>query len=671
MNEGKPSVRGAAMPRAAGGQITVFTSLIMMCLFAVFCVLVESARTAGARWYLQMAADSAMDSVFSQYHRRLWDSYRLLFAEYEDEKEVTAAFAGFLQPYLEVENWYPIEYQTAEVEELLRATDDSGIYLEQEILDYMKYGVWNLDFEVETENLLMDYGRQAEAVKQIAESYRGHAKEALKLERALESISENLAAQGEYKQQGLARLHGFNGPGFRRSATDLIKKLEKVPELVAAYRKRADELARGLERSRNACQPQRDQCSDQVNELLEEEIREYEAYVSLDGERRQEIEQLEPWSRQQIIRVKAMIEEAREVERIIEEWEDDEDDGDDGPDLDVLWRPVIHHFEQLEIRRLSFRHGVKDKEKEGWLNQVEQMYRAGLLAMLAPDGTQISDRHVDLSEVPSHTEMVADEGRRIPLMDHLMVNEYCGEFFREFCDSGFGTADYQDDLEPEENEREKEHALEYEMEYLIGGNGADEENLSSAVHRLLAIREGLNLVHILSDTAKRAEARNLALAVTGVAAVTPLVLVTAFFIMSVWALGEAMMDIRGLLAGKKVPVLKKAEDWNLSLDGLLAMGSNREVDTGGGQRGLDYLSWLKILLFLDRIVQQEYRMMDVIQMNLRLEQNSFRMHRGVYRLKITGKLCGKHVFYSLGFVENLTGQQEHRYPMEVHAERVY
>ena len=36
------------MRRTADGQITVFFSLIMMCMFAFFCVILESARTAGA-----------------------------------------------------------------------------------------------------------------------------------------------------------------------------------------------------------------------------------------------------------------------------------------------------------------------------------------------------------------------------------------------------------------------------------------------------------------------------------------------------------------------------------------------------------------------------------------------------------------------------------------------
>ena len=32
-------------------------------------------------------------------------------------------------------------------EEIVRAVDGHGAYLEKEILDYMKYGIWNLDFD--------------------------------------------------------------------------------------------------------------------------------------------------------------------------------------------------------------------------------------------------------------------------------------------------------------------------------------------------------------------------------------------------------------------------------------------------------------------------------------------------------------------------------------------
>lgn len=640
------------------GQITVWTSLVMMCLFALFCVLVESARTAGARWYLQVAVNSAMDSVFSQYHRQLWDSYRLLFAEYENGEEVAEDFAAMIQPYLETENWYPLQYESAEVEELLCAVDDNGAYLEKEILDYMKYGVWKLDFDFDSVGRLQESGQEAEAVKTVAASYRGHAKKALNLEKSLEAISENQAEQAQKKAKGLSCLRSYDGSGFRSHARKLIHRLEKIPKLVEAYSKRADELAQGLEKSRSSCAPQRELCTDSVDRLLEEEIQEYEAYVAQDGARRQEVERLTALSAEQIRYVEQVIEESEEVERIIDAW-DDGDEDNDGPDLGALWAPVIRRFQRLELAALSFTHGVKDKEKEGWLNQVEQMYRGGLLSLLLPEGAQVSGNRVDLEEVPSQAELMAEGARGISMMDHLLVNTYCGEFFHCFCE----------DTEP--GEQPEHTVLQYEVEYLLGGDPTDEANLSTAVHRLLAIREGLNLIHILSDSARRAEARNLAMAITGLAGVTPLVLVTTFFVMSVWALGEAIMDVRGLLAGRKVPIWKSAEDWSLSTEGLLQMGSKKDAEAGGGENGLSYLSWLKVLLFLDDIVLQEYRMMDVMQVNLAQAQSSFRMRRGVYQVKLKGRFCGKHVFFSLGFVENLLGQTDHRYVMKVAAERVY
>ena len=70
------------------GEITVFLSLIMVCIFSLILGLLDSARTTGARLYLEMSANSAMASVMSQYNRNLWDMYHLLFLEYESETAV-------------------------------------------------------------------------------------------------------------------------------------------------------------------------------------------------------------------------------------------------------------------------------------------------------------------------------------------------------------------------------------------------------------------------------------------------------------------------------------------------------------------------------------------------------------------------------------------------------
>ena len=412
------------MRRTADGQITVFFSLIMMCMFAFFCVLLESARTAGARWYLQTAASSAMDSVFSQYHRKLWDTYRVLFAEYDTPEDVTDAFGGFILPYLEMETWYPIQYTGAQAEEIIRATEGQGVYFEKEVLDYMKFGIWHMDFDADTVQGLWNSAKEAASVKNMAESYRRHAREALKLEKSLEAISENLEEQQKLKNSGMSALNSYDGSDFRRAAEKMIRKLEQIPGLVRSYRRKADDLAKGMEISRAKYEKESGDCGEEIQGLLEEEIQQYESYVNADGERRQEIEALEPWSKQMIVELNHLIEESYEVEEIIDEWEDDEEEGGEGPDLDALWSPVEHGFGSLSIQKLSFVHGVKDKEKEGWLEQVSSMYQDGFLKLVVPEGKEISNRASELEEVPSHRDMKPETVRTVNFLDHLLIDEY-------------------------------------------------------------------------------------------------------------------------------------------------------------------------------------------------------------------------------------------------------
>ncbi len=675
------------------GQITVFISMILMILFAFLCVLMESARTAGARWYLQMAASSAMDSVFSQYHRELWDRYRLLFAEYESPKEIEQDFAGFLLPYLETKNWYPMALEQTAAEEIVRATDGHGAYLEKEILDYMKYGVWKLDFEGDAVPELWDYEREAEAVTEMAQSYRLRTRDVWKLERVLEDISGNLDRQRTFREQGLNSLSSYDGAGFRREAERMIGELRKIPGLVRQYEKEADKLATVLASDRQEQNARADRFSAGTAATLEEEIQEYEAYIAEDGKRRQEIRDLDLSSAEQIQRLEALIELSYEVEREIEEWEDDDDeDGDGGePDYESLWRPVRNGLEGIVIPVLSFAHGIQDKEKEGWLKQVEQLYQEGMLGLLVPDGHQISEKLASTAELPSHTESYEEGAGSGSMVDHVLVNEYCGMFFSQFCSgaeqknisekrekrkglSKTGTDPGEttgDGTKPEIQLETQAQVLDYEIEYLLFGNASDRENLSDAVHRLLAVRSGLNLIHILSDSGKREQARALAAVITGAGSITPLILVTTFFVMSVWALGEALMDVKGLLAGKKVVLLKTSEDWTLDVENLLVLGRDGTLEAGGGERGLSYLSWLKILLFVEPAVRQEYRIMDVIQLNLGQGKSGFRMRNGVYQVHMSGNVCGKYLFFSPAFVENMTGNRETGMNLTVKVERRY
>ena len=118
-------------------------------------------------------------------------------------------------------------------------------------------------------------------------------------------------------------------------------------------------------------------------------------------------------------------------------------------------------------------------------------------------------------------------------------------------------------------------------------------------------------------------------------------------------------------------LFKAAEDWTLSAEKLLALGRDGKPDTGGGERGLSYLSWLKILLFVEPLGCQEYRIMDVIELNLAQGKSGFCMRNAVYQVQMSGNVCGKHLFFSPAFVGNLTGNRDYSMMMTVKAERLY
>ena len=61
------------------GSITVFFSLSLTIVITLICTTIETVRLNGLQQQLDMAADSALDSMFASYDRQLLEQYGLLF----------------------------------------------------------------------------------------------------------------------------------------------------------------------------------------------------------------------------------------------------------------------------------------------------------------------------------------------------------------------------------------------------------------------------------------------------------------------------------------------------------------------------------------------------------------------------------------------------------------
>ena len=114
-----------------------------------------------------------------------------------------------------------------------------------------------------------------------------------------------------------------------------------------------------------------------------------------------------------------------------------------------------------------------------------------------------------------------------------------------------------------------------------------------------------------------------------------------------------MLDVRALLKGKRVALLKKQGDWNFSLQGLQNYTGSEEAEKDS-KNGLNYQEYLLALLVLQGKTEQIFRTMDVIQMNMCAEETEqFRMRDCLVGTQVEASFSAPAVFIALPMVRRL------------------
>lgn len=163
--------------------------------------------------------------------------------------------------------------------------------------------------------------------------------------------------------------------------------------------------------------------------------------------------------------------------------------------------------------------------------------------------------------------------------------------------------------------QEKEGAgLDYQVEYLLEGKGTDTENLKAVVNKLLLFREAANAAYLYGDAAKMAEISAMAASVAAVAVAPYLQPLLETSILFAWAYIESVQDVKLLLSGGKVPVIKAASDWQTSLSSILDFKGGTVFK--GTSRGLNYQQYLSMFLLTKRENELLFSMMDVMEMDI-------------------------------------------------------
>ncbi len=267
------------------------------------------------------------------------------------------------------------------------------------------------------------------------------------------------------------------------------------------------------------------------------------------------------------------------------------------------------------------------------LDVIRQVQQMGLLGLVFPADRQLSQAEVRLEELPSHRELEKGMGSGIAVSDQGMANQL---LFLQYMMKHLGSFE-------KENAQE---GLRYQLEYVIGGKGSDRENLECVVKELLAVRTAANMVHLLRDAGKQSQVHQMALIIGSAVGLPFLEGVISLALQAAWAFGESVLDIRCLLDGGKIPLVKDTGSWQLSLENLGKILEILKGDTDVQDQGMTYSQYLQLLLFLKDSQTRTERTMDVAEQQIRAGgQENFSLDHCVYSLEVEmGVRCGNREF---------------------------
>ncbi|MCC8081428.1 MAG: DUF5702 domain-containing protein [Lachnospiraceae bacterium] len=179
---------------------------------------------------------------------------------------------------------------------------------------------------------------------------------------------------------------------------------------------------------------------------------------------------------------------------------------------------------------------------------------------------------------------------------------------------------YLDHYYTDASEESADHVLDYELEYMIAGKDGDQENLKAVVRRLLLMREVTNLAYLESNAEKQQEAAAVAAALTLAVGHPELEPLVKQGILAAWAYAESLSDVRILLEGGKVTLVKTSSQWHTELTNL----STTVFSTSGKDQteGLTYANYLVLLMWATSDEKLSQRAMDMIEKNedVRMDQ---------------------------------------------------
>lgn len=672
------------MKKNYSASITVFLSLSFVLIAALILTITESARTIAQKYYMQTALNSAMESLFSEFHRPLWENYRIYALEFRDDNLLKEELQSFIKPYSDARNLFPAKIEKDGFSFTGRGLLSESHYFEEEILEYMPALLAKdcIEFLGEKKSgtdipsILEEASKkekEADSIQRLQEKYALNHYDVEYLEDCINNIDRFCKKTETLKHYALYSLQTHDASLFFSYSSSLKATLNSLKNTVNSYDARADLLKSKVEALWNDFSAEKENLEEDGIAAIETQLKSYDNYLDDGGRVRQKIDgfpaQCENLDsaiegiEENVRRFQEYIEEERERRRKRKKEEEDYDE-DNGlqAEIDNFYNDTISIWQALTMPVYGEAVTQINKKNKRILESIHDIGKKKLLELLLPSGKECPSTEESFSSALFSTESAAN-----PIQVGLL-GEYSLRFFHSY------------------HKEESAHTTPYsnakglEVEYLLHGKKSDYENLSAQVTSLLAFRESMNFIHIMSDPEKLEAVEEFVTSFLAITANPVVIAVFSAFVIGIWAFAQSLLDVKELLNDERVPLMHSLESWSLSLNHLLDFLSYLSGEEIPRENiGLSYEDYLRISLFTKGLLSQAkindsmlYCMEKDIQTSIRDKEPSFRMDKCLYYLSTDAEIFSRHSLYHKGFLEMIgVNTGEERYQTVLHSDYKY
>lgn len=529
-------------------QITVMATLVFMIVISFVTTCVNAAAMSGYNTVIKQACSLSDESVFTAYSNdmlRQFDIFALKKSDIINDK-VNQYIKTSINTHSK-----DIQLVNAQYDEYRYMTDNGGYGVEEQIVRYMQSGGY-IDV-IRDYNSVKDGIKQSDSVSKVSSDIvevKDTAQESWIDMKQLINVCDNIGDKEDELQQYAKQLVNTvntlkeeeltqdeldntkkdiaeNVEEIRDAADEIKDMSYKIYDIIDTYEGHMTDTTQQISASYEALKRHKEELGDTVYSAMKDDINNMESC----GEEQNgsPVDVVEATVDNDI----SVLDELLKKSDINIRQEESIDN------IINMSGNVQRLCGELKVREVAdrYREYIDEDDSKPDINlltRIYKLFKEGITGLVID--TDISDKTIEYDNLADSvvTGTACDDISNLSIRSAL-VNEYIISRFQNYTDyidsENKGTKDILSE----------DRLLDYETEYILCGGKSDKDNLCEVITKLSHIREGANLLYLITDSQKKNECFTLAVQILGYTGNMVLIKAAQYLIMTLWAYAESIV----------------------------------------------------------------------------------------------------------------------------------